>query len=268
MEYHLSIADKNSGPFSQFTIIERIRNRELTGEELIWRKGFDQWIPLKAADDFASYWPISEETLIKADEARQLARIELDTPQPWLRLWARVVDLACFFICAGMIVGSALPADFSEKITTEPARTIMFLLGMMMAFTLIEAFSLSRSGTTLGKALLRIQVRRKDGKLPTLRHALQRSAIVSAYTFIFLMLPMPLGILPIILLAWWFCTRLTRTRTTPWDEASDCRVEHGEPEAWRYLVLGGIVLMVMAGITLAVILAYKTALGSAGNLLP
>jgi hypothetical protein len=40
----------------------------------------------------------------------------------------------------------------------------------------------------------------------------------------------------------WSRLTLLQRGATPWDEANETRVEHGEPEPWRYLVLSGIIL--------------------------
>jgi len=76
MDYHLSIEGERSGPLSQFTLIDRIREGKLKGDELVWHLGLADWVKLRELDELSSYWPISEEQKAKAEEARTVARAE------------------------------------------------------------------------------------------------------------------------------------------------------------------------------------------------
>ena len=111
-------------------------------------------------------------------------------------------------------------------------------------FVPVEAWLLSSFGATPGRALLRVQVRRLDGKLPSFAQALRRSAEVCWKG-------LALG-LPLVNFVTMILSRLALERrgATPWDETNETRVEHGEPEAWRYLVLAGVILGVAATIAL------------------
>ena len=42
----------------------------------------------------------------------------------------------------------------------------------------------------------------------------------------------------------WARLRLLQRGATPWDEANETRVEHGEPEPWRYMVLAAVIVSV------------------------
>jgi hypothetical protein len=44
---------------------------------------------------------------------------------------------------------------------------------------------------------------------------------------------------------------LMQRGVTPWDETNETKVEHGEPEPWRFLVLTGIVVGVLITTLLA-----------------
>lgn len=236
MEYHLSIAGERSGPHSQFYIIESIREGRLTGAELVWHMGLEEWKPLRAIPEFEGYWPVPEETLVQAEAARTLARTALDRPQPWLRFWARVLDYVCFFLVLGFMLRAFVPGDPQTWLTIPGLKYVPWDSLMMLLYVPVEAFLLSQVGTTPGRALLRVQVRRLDGGLPLYSQALRRSFHVFLKG-----LALGLPFVQLLAMAWWRLNLLQKG-VTPWDEANETRVEHGEPEIWRYLVLGGLIL--------------------------
>lgn len=231
MEYYLSVQGSQSGPHTQFEIIDRIRDGGLKGDELVWKKGDSDWKPLKQVVEFEGYWPLTAEVIAKAEQARSLARTELDRPQPWLRFWARMVDYTWFYLIFMMFLGAVLPQEKLAWVVKlilahAPVGSVIYLL-----FVPVEAWMLSRRGTTPGKALLRIQVCRKGGGFPSYRQALMRSLLVFIRGY-------ALGLELISLFAMsWARARLLRQGSTSWDEATGLRVEHGEPEVWRMLVL-------------------------------
>lgn len=240
MEYFISIAGQRTGPHSQFQIIERIREGGLKGDELVWRKGMEEWKPLREFDDFAGYWQPTPQQVAVARQARQVARIALDTPQPWLRFWARTVDYVWFSMLLGMLLNALVPGEalvrLREVLTTATPGHALLIMTLVNTATFVlfiplEALWLSRRGTTPGKALLRIQVRRLDGSLPAYSQALLRSALVFVKG-VALCLP----VIPLFVMSW--CRiRLIQLGATSWDEQTGLRVEHGEPETWRYLVV-------------------------------
>jgi uncharacterized RDD family membrane protein YckC len=239
LDYHLSIAGERSGPHSQFHIIEGIRDGSLKGDELAWRVGMPEWQPLRSLEDFTTYWPLSEETLQQAEVARSMARIELDRPQPWMRFWARMLDNLWFSFVLLLALRPWLPAG-PPPLPDAPWLRHLILDGMsvmsLLLYVPMEAWLLSRFGTTPGRALLRVQVRRLDGGLPHFSQALRRSFQV------FVMgLGLGLPIVHFVAMVWSRFTLLQRG-TTAWDESNETRVEHGEPEIWRYLVLIGVIL--------------------------
>lgn len=244
MEYHLSIAGERSGPHSQFYLIEGIREGKLTGDELVWQKGQDEWKPLRTLNEFDGYWPVPEETLAQAEAARALARSSLDRPQPWLRFWARLLDYVCFFLVLGFLLRAFVPSDPQVWLTVPVLKYVPWDSIMMLLYVPVEAFMLSQVGTTPGRALLRIQVRRLDGGLPLFSQALRRSFQVFLKG-----LALGLPLVYLLAMAWWRLNLLQKG-VTPWDEANETRVEHGEPEIWRFLVLGGVILGILVTVVL------------------
>lgn len=244
MEYFLSIAGGQSGPHTQLEMIGRIRDGTLKGDELVWRKGFSEWTQLRKLNEFEDAWPVTQEMVQTAEKARDLARTALDTPQPWLRFWARMVDYMWFTVVLWLVLAAALPNAalhwlLSSLILGAPLAP-MFLL----AFVPMEAWLLSRRGTTPGKSLLLVQVRRLDGGLPTFKQALMRSLQVYVKG---VALWMPF--ISLLVMSYWRL-RLLRKKVTAWDETTELRVEHGEPEVWRYLLVPLLVFLTMLALGL------------------
>ncbi|RBP38570.1 uncharacterized protein DUF4339 [Roseimicrobium gellanilyticum] len=248
-DYHLTIADKQTGPHSQFYIIQGIREGRLRGSELIWRLGMEGWQPLRELEDFSSYWPPSPEMLAKAESAKELARTALDQPQPWLRFWARMLDMAWFFCAVTFLLGLILPESARQWLGQIERPLIPLEPFFLLFYVPVEAWMLSRYGTTPGRSLLRIQVRTLPGGFPSYRQALHRSLLVYVKG-----LALGLPFITMLVMLWWKF-RIMESRVAPWDESSETRVEHGEPEPWRYVLLTGIVLGV--AMTLGLLLVQK-----------
>ncbi len=252
MEYHLSIAGERSGPHTQFTLIERIREGTLKGDELVWHIGITEWKPLRDLNEFSDYWKPTPETITQAEEARRIARISLDAPQPWPRFWARMLDYTLFLTVLSMVVKMTLPKSaiewYANAVVGGASLPMVFFLNVLpfLLFAPLEAFCLSRSGTTPGKAFLRIQVRRLDGSLPRFQESLIRSLLVLVKG-----LALCIPIFSLFSMSW--CRlRLLQSGRTKWDEQTGLRVEHGEPEMWRHLVVIAIMGFVMLCFILAV----------------
>ncbi len=88
--------------------------------------------------------------------------------RPWVRFWARTTDDILF----GVLCGTILVFTFPEVLAMNEV-----LLGMLLAFIFIffEAAMLSTWGTTPGKALLNVCLRKKNGMKPYYGEALTRA---------------------------------------------------------------------------------------------
>jgi len=250
MDYFLSIGGERSGPCTQFQLIERIREGALKGDELAWRKGSPEWQPLKSMEEFAPYWPLTVEQIAQADAARRLARVALDTPQPWLRFWARMVDYVWFVFALSFVVGPFLPQPEAVMEWSRQYRSWGILIGSMwpLLYTPLEAWCLSHFGTTPGKALLHIRVRNDKDEFPSFQQALRRSLLIYIKG-----LGLAFWFVPLFTMS--YCRiRLLQTGTTSWDHDCQTRVEHGEPEVWRYLVLAALIFLILAVMVVSTLL--------------
>jgi uncharacterized RDD family membrane protein YckC len=155
-------------------------------------------------------------------------------PHPWLRYWARSLDLFLLLLAlaaAGLV---------------RPDSLIQNLLALYL-FVPIETALLAAVGTTPGKWLFRISVHAESGGRPTLLAALRR-------TFGVLVRGMGLLIPVVSLLAQVIAYMSLMDRgTTAWDRESGCRVLHGAIGPLRMLVIFFVFLTLLV---LAVVFMY------------
>jgi len=148
-------------------------------------------------------------------------------PHPWLRLLARVVDLAVFVLVL------AVPAVAINPGLPDAAGNSLALLTIP-----IEAALLATWGTTPGKALLGVRVRDAGGGKLSFGAALRRAAAVWTFGLMANTIILVTG-----LMSW---HRLRRHGATYWDALDNHRVDHDDPPGWRISVAIGIVLVVVA----------------------
>lgn len=90
--------------------------------------------------------------------------------RPWVRYWARVIDLYVF----GAVVTALIDYSNLGLLGSPGAQKAGSLLALV-AWMLIEARLLQQLGTTPGKLLLNVRIRRRGDSAVTFRDALLRS---------------------------------------------------------------------------------------------
>lgn len=143
--------------------------------------------------------------------------------RPWVRYWARSMDLALFAVLIGLSL-MYLNQDMDEL------SDALYGMLLMMLYVFAEATMLSLWCTTPGKYLLNIRLRNADDSKLTFAQALGRSSsvwirgegvgipLVGAFTQ---------------LMAY---SHLKNQNITKWDANGRHKVNHREIEAWRVLV--------------------------------
>jgi serine/threonine protein kinase len=136
-----------------------------------------------------------------------------DQVRPWVRLWARTIDVFLFAIITGYIFAIIAPDILAMP---ELALGIMFTL----CYNFVEPAMLSAWGTTPGKALLRIAVRKSDGSKLKYSEGLNR-------VFKVWLRGMGLGI-PIVALFTHLSAynKLTKSGITSWDQEDGIQLIH------------------------------------------
>lgn len=145
-------------------------------------------------------------------------------PRPWRRYWARMFDNYVFGLPIGIIVGLTIPG------VLQMPRLLVGIL-MQPAIYVLEACLLATIGTTLGKALFNVSVRKVDGNRLTLGEAMVRTFSVWV---------MGLGLsIPIVSL--FTCINgyktLSAEGATAWDRRGGFRVTYGEVGLGRMILI-------------------------------
>lgn len=73
--------------------------------------------------------------------------------RPWVRYWARMLDVYLACILGGVAIGV-----FAPNALAQPGSDQLFGIACIFAWIFIESLLLSTMGTTLGKWLLNIQL--------------------------------------------------------------------------------------------------------------
>jgi serine/threonine protein kinase len=150
-----------------------------------------------------------------------------DQVRPWVRLWARTIDVFLFAIIAGFIFGIVAPGIL---VMPELALGIMFTFG----YNFVEPAMLSAWGTTPGKALLRVAVRKSDGSKLNYSEGLNR---VFKVWLRGMGLGIPIAALFTHLTAY---NKLTKSGITSWDQEGGIQVIHQKIGFLRVLATLGI----------------------------
>jgi len=157
--------------------------------------------------------------------------------RPWIRYWARGLDIFLFALLTGLVLG-VMGASILEISDT--------LLGLFIltAYVFAEPAMLAGWGTTPGKAILKIRLRKATGeKMLSYREALSRSFKVWVRG-------MGFGI-PIVNLftALHAYRRLKGSGITSWDEEGELQVSHQEISALRailaFLIFVAVVFLII-----------------------
>jgi uncharacterized RDD family membrane protein YckC len=169
---------------------------------------------------------------------------------PFIRFWARIFDYWLVFTVVLLIVGNPFPdkpptlsqlwnADKYFDQAKMSQLTTMTFAGFAI-WHAIEAILLHTIGTTPGKALFSIRVRRFDGGRPRLTKTLGRAYFVWIAGF-------GLGLFPFNLIAMGFSFfRLLSTGSCLWDKHLRLYVQHAPIGPARILLAVSAFILLMA----------------------
>lgn len=265
-DWYYAKGDEQQGPVPEGDLRRRLASGILAADTLVWQDGMEGWKPASSIEALAppaspaAAGPATVEPAPPAASAAPEAvspyappesePLDAGTPvitsgsqvRPWIRYWARTLDILLFAFLFGMVLAFTFPAVMELNDT-------MFGIVLLLSMTFAEAASLSLFATTPGKALLRIRVCNHDGSRLSYGSALGRSMNV-------LVRGLGLGI-PIVALITHIMayTRLTRDGVTSWDGAGNHLVAHREIQVWR----GALVILGLFGA--AALFGYLATLG-------
>ena len=116
--WYIDSNDQKIGPISKDQLRLALVNGEITIESLVWNNGLAEWSNLKSVVELKDIIadippPITsavhpepkEEQPIKPDSPLDIPDISSEKPRPWIRLWARSLDIGLFLFLASFILG-------------------------------------------------------------------------------------------------------------------------------------------------------------------
>ena len=248
MEIFLHIDGENTGPHTTYAVRDLLRSGKIDADTMAWMKGMAEWVPLR---DFE---PMREDAQLRvadaglaeisvSDEERAAAihaALHPDRPRPWIRFWARFIDIVIFTTGILWFVDAASLAD-PKDLVAYPVPTkasIVFTLAVPLAWIFVESTLLLYLRTTPGKWLLNIKLRRSDGGALELGQAWRRSFSVWWRGW-------GIGLMPLMLIGFALASlSLTAHNKTTWDIREDLEVEHGPINELR--VIGAVAVLVAA----------------------
>lgn len=207
------------GPIPEDQFVLLFQDGSLPGTTLVWTEGLKEWAQAKNIDNLVpSSLNPPPPPVMPGPTAFAPPPIQEYFPsgpqiRPWVRYWARYFDVILFALLAGMVLG------FIYEPALEMNDTLLGIL-LVFVYVFVEPCILSSWGTTPGKALLKVRLRKSNGKKPNYREALSRSFNVWIRA-------LGLGI-PIIAIFTqiYAYKRLTKAGITSWDRDGDFRISH------------------------------------------
>ena len=196
------IADKKKcGPATVPDVLSLVQMGELTPETRGWHAGCGQWMPLRELPALADFLQEKQEEEALPEVPGETGTpspgvpegaVRVYLPSPAVRLLARLVDMALYL---ALVYGVIFVRQIPFEAMLLPSSPLLWI-----AFVALEAGLVSSLGTTPGKALLGIQVRRVNSGPMTLGCALSRASMV----FICGM-GMMVSLLPLFMMgySWW-----------------------------------------------------------------
>ncbi|MDD2715174.1 MAG: RDD family protein [Candidatus Wallbacteria bacterium] len=222
--YHESGQQK--GPIAEDEFKKLFVNGSLNANTLVWSEGLKEWQEAHTIDNLipVSFVPPPLPTTV-SQETPTLCVYVPSGPQvrPFVRFSARLIDMILYSFLSGLILQRFYPTLLSIDEN---------LLGLILLFfyIFIEPCMLSSIGTTPGKALFNIRLRKIDGTKLNLLEAFMRAFRVWIRGLGF---GFPLITLFTINHAY---NKLTKEGITSWDKEGGFHVSHKLVGAGRVLM--------------------------------
>jgi lipoprotein-releasing system ATP-binding protein len=194
---------------------------------------------------------LSHGKLVELDKSKpiepQLASVPRSAPvdisdekpklYPWARFWAKQIDMTLqIAIVGGGLATLLLELDRAFNGTWGFAANagLIGAFAAIFSYPLIDALFVSNTGGSLGRAIFRFGVRKRNGERPSFGLALAR-----AWTCLFF--GQGLGI--VSLFTWWASySNLSQFGASLWDRDAGTEVVHRGPAWWSWLVLAVLIV--------------------------
>lgn len=246
--------NKQKGPILQSTMQEMFDRGVLEAETLIWSESLSEWTPASKVGDFRVRISPSPLPLPKLDPPpmpssgtlAEIKRTDVAQVRPWVRYWARMLDIYSFTLLAGFVLGLIFPALNMLEIAFGMSLYSIFI------WIFVESSLLSTWGTTPGKWLFKTSLRTNAGEKLSFSNALSRSFSV---WWRGLGIGFPIASLITLLVAH---RKLTIEGVTTWDRKGGFVVSHKKIGAIR------VVIVTIFFISFILLIALGETLGKSG----
>ena len=270
-EWIYAVDGERRGPLSAKEIAALISGDRLPQSTLVWKPGMAEWRPAYGVQEIAGYCaPPLPDLLARVRQDAASARLppplpspgqrtspmvwepgmkSLDGMHPWRRYFARMIDASTLDLPVLALLATGLYVITPERsgwFTKAVGNEFLAGLIFIAAGIPVEALLLSGLGTTPGKWLFGVSVRRVGGGRLGFVQAMGRAISVFVQG-------MGFGI-PIVSIFTLVSAhqRLQKTGSTLWDAATDSVVSHVAWGPWRWVFA---VLAVLASITVLFLLS-------------
>lgn len=246
------------GPISGAELSALLINGKIDSSTLVWSPGLHEW---KMARDVNGLVPPElsppplPETASQSREPPEFDQSSIpssspgieqsESPgkseefgsqvRPWIRYWARFIDISTFAFAVGVV----------EELFALPVFEIpepFLSLSLLFAYIFFEPILLSSWGTTFGKALLNIRLRTAAGKKLSYGEALERNFSIWVRG---LGLGIPLVSLFTLVNAY---QKLTSNQITSWDKDGGYTVQHRPIGTARVIILVFVLVLIALAI--------------------
>jgi hypothetical protein len=229
-------AGQQRGPIAEEEFVKLFESGALSADTLVWTESLKDWQQARTIDGLVPA-ALSPPPLGSPVAPPPVHAFAPSGPQirPWVRFWARTTDDLLFGGFAGIILAFVFPAALEMN-------DVLFGMIGAFIFVFVEPCMLSTWGTTPGKALFNICLRKSDGTKPNYAEALARAFNVWVRGE---GLGIPLVLLFTRIHAY---NKLTKEGVTSWDRDGGFTVAHKNVGAGRIIAavaifIGFVILM-------------------------
>ncbi|MFL5482863.1 MAG: RDD family protein [Gemmatimonadaceae bacterium] len=231
------------GPWSLEQLKARLSAGEVELDTLCWSEGLPDWIRLGDLDLSEGRPNPTEkvQSLSEPGSAESVSNPKVspekfdDSPHPWPRWLARILDFYLTAFAAGIVSAFVNPGFFSSENTFVTSFWVV-----VIHHFLVEPISFALGGRTIGKALLNIAIATTEGDSLDFSQSLRRSTNVWIKG---MGLGIPLVSLFTVLHQY---QELTKKGVTSYDRGESYKVTHGKISGIRAALLVFVVLVCVA----------------------
>ena len=227
MRIHVRREFGTDGPYSLEQLQDMLDGGAVKFIDTVWIEGTEDWVPLNQVKGIY-FRPAPELVDDLVEEGPQT--------RPWVRNWARSIDMLLIGVVFSVPVQAVLPDELNSRLVDQ----LIQFFGVM-TWIPIEAALIASFGCTPGKALLRIRVTNKSGNYLSFNQALSRS-------FSVWLNGLGTGLIPLVTLITTIKSyqRLSNSGVTKWDRDGRIKVTHRKVGIVRTLITIAIFTGVIA----------------------